>query len=76
MSAPGPRSHLIPRTRAGRSATTAFVVLFVLCMPPVTHTLWNRIEPTLFGLPFFWTALFVVYVVLIGVLVRTFRSGV
>ncbi|MDZ7778897.1 MAG: hypothetical protein U5R14_03030 [Gemmatimonadota bacterium] len=76
MSVPGPRSHFRPRTRAGRTITVAFVVLFVLCMPPVTHTVWNRIEPTLFGLPFLWSVLLVVYVALIGVLVRAFRSGV
>ena len=76
MSPPGYRSHFIPRTREGRTATVAFLVLFALCMPPFTHTVLNRIDPTVLGVPFFWTALFVIYTLLIGVLVRALRSGV
>ena len=53
-----------------------FLLLFVLCMPPVTHTVLNRIEPVFLGLPFLWLALLVIYVLLIGVLIRTYRSGV
>ena len=53
-----------------------FLLLFLLCMPPVTHTLLNRVEPAFFGLPFFWLSLLVIYVLLIGVLIRTYRSGV
>ncbi len=76
MSQPGYRSHLVPRTREGWTATISFVVLFVLCMPPFTHTVLNRVEPTILGIPFFWVALFVIYTLLIGVLVRALRSGV
>ena len=70
-----PRSHYWPRTREGRIAVVAFVALFMLAMPPVTHSVLNRIEPTFLGLPFFYVALFVVYVVLIGVLVWAYRRG-
>ena len=76
MSPPGPPSHFLPRTRAGRNATLAFVLLFALCLPPVTHTVLNRIEPVIFGVPFLWLALLVIYVLLIVVLARTYRSGV
>ena len=76
MTPPGPRSHFVPRTRAGRTATVAFLALYALCMPPFTHTLWNRIEPTVFGLPFFWVVLFAIYALLVGILVRTYRTGV
>jgi uncharacterized membrane protein len=79
MSQPEPRSrhsHFVPRTRDGRTATLAFILLFALCMPPFTHTVLNRIEPTVFGIPFLWVALFVIYALLIGVLVRALRSGV
>jgi hypothetical protein len=71
-----PRSHLIPRTRPGRTAVTAFIALFALCMPPVTHVVLNRVQPTLLGLPFFWVSLLVVYALLIAVLIYAYRSGV
>jgi len=70
------RSHFLPRTREGRIAVIAFVALFALAMPPVTHTLLNRAEPWIAGVPFFFAALLVVYVALIGVLIWTFRRGV
>ena len=70
------RSHWIPRTRDGRVATVAFVALLVLAMPPVTHTLLNRVEPSLFGVPFFFVALLAVYTALIAVLVWALRRGV
>ena len=70
------RSHFVPRTRDGWIATVAFVGLFLLSMPPVTHTVLNRVEPWLLGFPFFYGALLVVYTALIGVLVWTYRRGV
>lgn len=76
MSPHGYKSHFIPRTREGWTATAAFLVLFALCMPPFTHTVLNRIEPTVLGVPFFYAALLVIYGLLIGVLVRALRSGV
>lgn len=78
MSAPGPvpRSHFLPRTAAGRRATALFLVLFALCMPPFTHTLWNRIEPVVGGLPFLWVVLLALYTLLVLVLVRAYRNGV
>lgn len=70
------RSHLVPRTRDGRRAVTAFVVLFLFAMPPVTHTLLNRVEPWIAGLPFFYAVLLAIYSGLIGVLVWTYRRDV
>lgn len=75
----GPRtgrpSHFRPRTREGWTACIAFVALFLLAMPPVTHTLLNRVEPWILGVPFLFAALFAVYVALIGVLVWALRRG-
>ena len=45
-------------------------------MPPVSHTLFNRIEPRVVGLPFLYVALFGVYVALIAVLIWAYRRGV
>ena len=70
------RSHYLPRTRDGWIATLAFLALFALCMPPVTHTILNRTDPWLLGMPFFYTALLLIYCALIGVLVWALRRGV
>ncbi len=70
------RSHFVPRTRDGWIATVAFLVLFAIAMPPVTHTLLNRVYPEIFGLPFLYAVLLFVYVALIGVLVWALRRGV
>lgn len=75
MNAPR-KSHLIPRTRDGRLATVAFVTLFLLAMPPVTHAVLDRTEPWILGLPFFYASLLVVYLALIGVLVWALRRDV
>jgi hypothetical protein len=76
MDAPTPRSHWIPRTRDGRIATAVFVGLFLLAMPPFTHTVWNHVEPWILGVPFFFAVLLVLYLALIGVLVWALRRGV
>ena len=70
------RSHFVPRTSDGWIATISFVVLFLLAMPPVTHVVLDRVEPWVFGFPFFYAALFVIYTALIGVLLWTWRRGV
>jgi hypothetical protein len=72
----GRRSHWIPRTRDGRIATVAFAALFLLALPPVTHTVLNRVEPWVGGVPFFFAALLAIYAALIGVLVWALRRGV
>ena len=69
-------SHWLPRTRDGWTACIAFTALFLLAMPPVTHTLLNRVEPTLLGVPFLFVALLAIYTALIGVLVWALRRGV
>ncbi len=75
MNEPRPTTHLLPRTPAGWTATIAFVGIFLLAMPPVTHRLLDRPENWVFGVPFFFFALLVVYTVLIGVLIWTYRKG-
>ena len=76
MSPEPPRSHFVPRTREGRLATAAFVALFLLAMPPVTHALWDRPDRWIAGWPFFFVVLFLVYSALVGVLVWTLRKDV
>jgi len=71
-----PASHLTPRTRDGWIATVSFLAIFLLCMPPVTHRLLDRPDLWVAGVPFFFAALLVVYVALIGVLLWTLRRGV
>ena len=74
-SAELPPSHLTPRTREGWIATIAYVVIFLLAMPPVTHRVLDRPDVWIGGVPFFFAALLVVYSVLIGVLVWSLRKG-
>jgi hypothetical protein len=62
------RSHYIPRTRQGWIAVLLFLGLFALVEPPIVHTFANRTEPWIFGFPFLYTYLLVVYSALIGVL--------
>lgn len=76
MTQPPRRFRFLPRTRDGRIAAGAFLAIFLLAMPPVTHTLLNRVEPSAFGIPFLYLALFAVYVSLIGVLIWAYRRGV
>lgn len=75
---PPPRypSHLVPRTRDGWIATVAFLLLLALAMPPVTHTVLNRLEPVVLGMPFLYAALLAVYCALVAVLVWACRRGV
>lgn len=70
------RSHFIPRTRAGRIATIAFLTAMFLGQPPVVHGLMNRIEPWILGMPFLFLYLLVVYVLGIAVLIWAERKGV
>ncbi len=76
MNDSGRRSHFLPRTRDGWIATGAFVAIFLLAMPPVTHTVLNRPDPTVLGVPFFFVALLVIYTALIAILVWALRRGV
>ncbi len=71
----GLRSHYRPRTRAGRSAVIAFVILFAFTQPPLVYWLANRTEPWLAGLPFLYAYLGVLYFALIGVLLWARRRG-
>ena len=70
------RSHYLPRTRNGWIAVTLFVVLFALTQPPFVHTIANRIEPWLFGLPFLYAYLLILYCALIAVLLWAQHKGV
>ncbi len=66
-----PRSHFLPRTRDGWVAVILFLALFALAEPPVVHSLVNRVEPWVLGVPFLYAYLFVVYSALIVVLLWT-----
>ena len=69
------RSHLIPRSRAGRVAALLFLALLALAEPPVVHGLVNRVEPWVLGLPFLYAWLLGVYLLMIGVLLWAVRRG-
>lgn len=76
MSRIPPKSHFRPRTREGWTATVAFVVLFLLAMPPLTHAVWDRPGSWIAGWPAFFVVLFLIYCALVGVLVWALRKGV
>ncbi len=76
MNEPRPRSHLIPRTQNGWIAVVAFLALFALAMPPVTHAFLDRPDLWIGGVPHFFAALLVIYTALIGVLIWAYRRGV
>lgn len=67
------RSHYLPRTRRGWVAVVLFLVLFALVEPPVVHTLANRVEPWILGVPFLYAYLLLLYFLLIGVLIWALR---
>ena len=71
-----PRSHYLPRTRAGRIATILLVLCLALSQPPVVHGLVNRTEPWIFGMPFLFVYLLGVYVATIAVLIWTMKKKV
>ncbi len=73
---PSFRSHLLPRTRDGWVAALLFLGLLILAEPPVAHTLANRVEPWLLGMPFLFTYLLAVYLALVGVLIWALRRRV
>ena len=68
-------SHLIPRTRNGWIAVLLFLALFAFVEPPLVHSIGNRIQPWVLGLPFLYVYLLVFYVALIGVLLWALKRG-
>jgi hypothetical protein len=62
------RSHYLPRTRNGWIAVILFLIGMVLVEPPVVHSLANRMEPWILGVPFLYAYLLILYSLLIGVL--------
>ena len=75
-SYPNFRSHFLPRSRQGWIAVIAFLGLFILTQPPLVYLVANRIEPWIFGFPFLYTYLLILYVAMIGVLIWAQRQGV
>jgi len=63
------RSHWLPRSAAGRTATAVFLLLFALAEPPIVHGLANRVEPWIVGLPFLYAYLLFVYLGLVAALI-------
>jgi len=63
------RSHYLPRTRRGWIVVVLFLGLMLLAQPPLVHTLANRIEPRVLGIPFLYVYLLVVYCGVIAVLI-------
>ena len=54
----------------------SFTLLMAMAQPPIVHTLANRTEPSLLGMPFLYVYLLAVYVLMIGVLIWAMRKGV
>lgn len=73
---PNYRSHYRPRTRDGWIAVLVFCALFALTQPPFVYLVANRIAPWVFGLPFLYAYLLVLYFALIAVLIWAQRRGV
>ncbi len=71
-----PRSHFLPRTRNGWTATIAFLVAMALAQPPIVHGLVNRVEPWILGMPFLFAYLLGAYLVGIAVLIWALRRNV
>ncbi len=63
------RSHYKPRTVQGWITSLTFLGLLALTQPPLVFVLGNRIEPWIFGLPFLYVYLLVLYAAMIGVLI-------
>lgn len=72
---PAFRSHYLPRTGNGWVAVVLFILLMALVEPPVVHSLANRIEPWILGVPFLYAYLFLFYSLIIGVLLWALRKG-
>jgi len=68
------RSHYLPRTRNGWFAVVLFLGLFAFTQPPLVFLIANRIEPWVFGVPFLYAYLLVIYCALIAVLFWTQRK--
>lgn len=69
------RSHFRPRTRRGWIAVALFLGLLALAQPPLVHSVANRIEPWVLGVPFLYAYLLLVYCGLITVLIWAQRRG-
>jgi hypothetical protein len=69
-------SHFRPRTRQGWIAVVLFLALFAMTQPPFVHGFANRIAPWLFGVPFLYAYLLVIYFALIAVLIWAMRRGI
>jgi hypothetical protein len=75
LSYPQYPNHFVPRTPRGKAVLALFVLLFALAEPPTLYVFANRIEPWLFGLPFLYGYLLIVYTALIGLLIWAHRRG-
>lgn len=56
-------------------AVLLFLALLALAEPQIVDTLANRIYPWIFGFPFLYSYLLIIYVALIGVLLWAMRRG-
>ena len=53
-----------------------FVALMAMAQPPIVHTMANRTEPWVFGMPFLYVYLLALYIAMIGVLIWAMRKDV
>ncbi len=69
------RSHYLPRTRDGWTALVLFLGLMLLAQPPFVHSFANRVEPWVFGFPFLYAYLLLLYILMIDVLLWVAQKG-
>lgn len=63
------RNHYLPRSRQGWIGLILFLFLMILAEPPIVTSWANRIEPWIFGVPFLYGYLTIIYCFLIAVLI-------
>ncbi len=66
------RSHYLPRTPSGRFAVLFYLLALIFAEWPLLP-LANRIEPTVFGFPFLFAYLSVIYAAKVAVLIYAAR---
>jgi len=72
---PVTRSHYLPRTGTGWITLVTLIALFSLAEPPLVFVIANRVEPWLFGMPFLYAYLLIIYTAMISVMIWARRRG-
>ncbi len=68
------KSHFVPRSRTGKRVVLIILCLYLIIQWPILQ-LANRIEPFIFGIPFLYFYLLVIYLAIISVMIYACRRG-